>query len=338
MRERSLRRGSDDRIPILYLAPWVDIGGSDTATVDWFRTLDRSRFAPSLITTQTSRNLRLGEIAPYADELWELPELIPREAFPRFILAFLHTREIRIVHIMNSQIAFELLPDIATLRNRPRIVVQFHGEEPEGAGYVRYVSTRFGNLVDAFSIATGGLTDSLGAYDVPTARRRTIPIGVDAEGEFCPDRNEPIEGLDPDVFHVLFPARLTAQKNPLLMVEVAARLRSAGLRFQIHVVGDGDMEESVRDAVARQGLQSEVLMQGASTALGPWYAACQAVLLTSAFETGPHVRPMRRWRWARRSSPRATRDPRARRPWDGCSDRVQPGRRGLRQRARSTCW
>ena len=32
---------SADRTPILYLAPWVDLGGSDKGTIDWFKRLDR---------------------------------------------------------------------------------------------------------------------------------------------------------------------------------------------------------------------------------------------------------------------------------------------------------
>ena len=31
----------DDRVGVLYLAPWVDLGGSDKGTIDWFRTMDR---------------------------------------------------------------------------------------------------------------------------------------------------------------------------------------------------------------------------------------------------------------------------------------------------------
>ncbi len=30
----------EGRVPILYLAPWVDLGGSDKGTIDWFA-LDR---------------------------------------------------------------------------------------------------------------------------------------------------------------------------------------------------------------------------------------------------------------------------------------------------------
>ena len=41
-----------ERIPVAYLAPWVGYGGSDKNTIDWFRWIDRERFAPYLIATQ----------------------------------------------------------------------------------------------------------------------------------------------------------------------------------------------------------------------------------------------------------------------------------------------
>jgi glycosyltransferase involved in cell wall biosynthesis len=273
-------------IPVLYLAPWVDVGGSDTSTIDWFRFLDHDRFRPSLITTQPSPNRRLRDVAPYAEELWELPRLLPGDDFPRFILSFIHTRGVRVVHIMNSGLGFELLPDIAGLPDPPRVVVQFHGEEPGGTGYVRYATTRFGNLIDAFSITTGLLHPRLDAYGVPPSKRRLIFIGVDAENEFCPDRVEAVD-LDPSAFQLLFVARLTGQKDPLLMVEVAARLRDSGLRFQIQVLGDGELTAAVRALIAARDLQHEVLLRGPHSDLAPWYAGCDAVLLTSHYETSP---------------------------------------------------
>jgi glycosyltransferase involved in cell wall biosynthesis len=272
---------------VLYLAPWVDIGGSDSSTIDWFRFIDRERFQPSLVTTQPSANARLHEVAPYAEELWELPQLLPGGWFPGFLLSFIHSRRIEILHIMNAQVGFELLPDIAALPDRPRIVVQLHGEEPNHDGYVRYVTTRFGNLVDAFSITTALLNPRLDEYEVPRSKRRLIPIGVDAEHEFSPARIRAVELPDPSTFQLLFPARLTAQKDPLLMVEVAASLRDSGLRFRLHVLGDGDLGEAVKARVAARGLEDEVRLHGARTELAPWYAACDAVLLTSRYETSP---------------------------------------------------
>src|ERR1700689_4496745 len=105
----------DSRTPVLYIAPWVDIGGSDKGTIDWFRFLDRDRFRPSLITTQPSANRRLRELVPYVDEVWDLPEMMEGDGFARFIVTFIRARRIKLVHIMNSRLAFELLPEIANL-------------------------------------------------------------------------------------------------------------------------------------------------------------------------------------------------------------------------------
>src|SRR5512133_3655891 len=110
---RDVRR--NDRIPILYLAPWVDYGGTDKGTIDWFRWLDRDRYAPSLVTTQVNLNRRVAEVAPYAEEIWPLSDLMAGPEMPRFIFDFIHTREVELLHVMNSRLGYELLPDLACL-------------------------------------------------------------------------------------------------------------------------------------------------------------------------------------------------------------------------------
>lgn len=280
---------AEPRIPVLYLAPWVDVGGADKGTVDWFRHLDRNAFAPSLITTQPSANRRLAEVAPYAEEVWELPELMLGEEFARFIVTFIHTRAIKVVQIMHSRIGFELLPDIARLPERPRVVVQHHLDVPDGGGYVGYVATRYGNLVDAYSVSSEALSNRLAEYGVWPGKRRVIPTGVDAEREFCPAQVRPQAGLDPSVFHILYPARLSPQKDPLLMLEVAAALRARGVRFRLHVVGDGELASAVRARIDALRLGESVALHGERLDIAPWYAACDAVLMTSAFEGLPYV-------------------------------------------------
>lgn len=280
---------TDDRIPVLYLAPWLDIGGSDKGTLDWFRFLDRDRYRPSLIMTQPSPNRRVKDVVPYADEVWDLPDLMPGNEFARFIVTFIVSRQIQVLHVMNSRLGFELLPDVAGLPDRPRVVLQLHVEESDRSGYVRYVSTRYGNLVDAFSVSSHALSEQLERYAVPRAKRRTIYTGVDAEHEFSPARVKPVDGLDRERIHILFPARLVAQKDPLLMLDVAARLRAEGMDFCIHVLGDGLMMDAVSDRIAAAGLERSVILHGERIDIAPWYAACDVVLLTSQFEGVPYV-------------------------------------------------
>lgn len=281
------RRG--ERTRVLYLAPWVDFGGSDKGTIDWFRWMDRERFALSLITTQPSSNRRLAEVVPYADEVWALPDLMSGDPMPQFILDFIHSRGIEVVHVMNSRLGYELLPDIHALPHRPRIVVQLHVEERDRSGYVRYVTTRFGNLVDAFSLTSSYLAEAVVEYGVTRDRIRIIPTGVEAEEEFSPDRVRPLAGLDPDLTHILYPARLVSQKNPLLMVEVVDALRASHDAFYVHVVGEGELEPDVRQAIAQRGLEQRIGLYPMARRLHEWYAACDVLLMTSEFEGVPMV-------------------------------------------------
>jgi len=284
-----MRKGKRERIPVLYLAPWVDYGGSDKNTIDWFRWIDRDRFAPALITTQPSPNRLLHEIAPFAEEVWALPDLMPAEDMPRFIFDFLHSRDVRVLHLMNSRLGFELLPDLACLPRPPAVVVQLHVEEADRSGYVRYVTTRYGNLVDRFSTSNRHVADAVAGYGIPAERIRVIYTGADPEEEFSPDRAEPIEELPGDRLQILFAARLVAQKDPLLMLDVVAALRDMGVSFQIHIIGEGEMEGEIRQRIAAGDLEEHVLLHPPTPSLQPWYAACDVLLMTSAFEGIPCV-------------------------------------------------
>ncbi len=279
---------SDGRVPVLYLAPWVDYGGSDTNTLDWFRWMDRSRFAVSLITTQPSSNRRLSEIAPFADEIWPLPELMEGNSFARFIAEFIVSRKVQLIHVMNSRIAFDLLPDFRALERSPKIVVQLHVEEPTRDGYVRYVTTRFGNLVDAFSVSSAAVGDAVVGYGIPRERVAVIPTGIDTD-LFCPAEVRPQPGLDEGRVHLLFIARLVAQKDPMLMVDVARELVDRGLSFCIHVIGGGELEPDVRALVASYGLEDYVSFESATHELRPWYAGADVLLMTSLFEGIPVI-------------------------------------------------
>jgi O-antigen biosynthesis protein len=276
------------RTPILYLAPWVDLGGSDKGTIDWFRHIDRTRFAPSIITTQPSLNRWLGQVEPYAEEVWALPDTLSGAQIPLFILGFIESRGIRVIHLMNSRIGFDLLPDIAGLAKPPAVVVQLHAEEPDRSGYVRYAATRYGNVVDAFSVTSEQLREALLDFDVPRSRTHVIRTGVDAAEEFNPEKVAPLEDLGSGP-HVLWPGRLTAQKDPMLTLEVLAELKRREVSLRLHIVGDGDLEADVRAQAADLRVDDLLRWHQPSREMPRWYRSCDLVLMTSAFEGVPYV-------------------------------------------------
>jgi len=280
---------ANERIPILYIAPWVDLGGSDKGTIDWFKHIDRSRWAPSLITTQPSPNRWLGQIEPYAEEVWELPDLMPGGSFPQFILGFIENRGVRLVHIMNSRLGFDLLPDMACLPEPPAVVVQMHAEEPNQAGYVRYATRRYGNLIDAFSVTSEHLKEIVIGYEIAPSRVEVILSGVDGEGEFNPALVEPLP-LDGDGLpRILWPGRLVEQKDPMLTLDVLARARQRGGEFILDVVGDGHLKPALQERAAELGVAEMIRWHPPSQEMPRWYRSADLLLMTSVYEGVPYV-------------------------------------------------
>src|SRR5207237_7890100 len=124
----------------------------------------------------------------------------------------IHTRGIQILHVMNSRIGFDLLPDLAALPLPPAVVVQLHVEEADKSGYVRYVTSRYGNLVDAFSVSSKHLADAVASYEVPRDKIHVIPTRVDAEAEIHPDRSAEIQTLNRSNINIQYHERLTRHR------------------------------------------------------------------------------------------------------------------------------
>jgi glycosyltransferase involved in cell wall biosynthesis len=279
----------DERAQVLYIAPWVDLGGSDKGTIDWFKHLDRERWAPSLITTQPSPNRWLGQVEPFAEEVWALPDLMPGPSFPEFILGFVESRGVRLVHIMNSRLGFDLLPDMACLPQPPAVVVQMHAEEPNQAGYVRYATRRYGNLIDAFSVTSEHLKEIVVGYEIPPSRVEVIHSGVDGKEEFDPERVEPLPLDDTGAPRILWPGRLVEQKDPMLTLDVLARVRQRGGEFVLDVVGDGHLKPAVQARAEELGLADAIRWHPPSQEMPRWYRSADLMLMTSVYEGVPYV-------------------------------------------------
>ncbi len=278
-----------NRIPILYLAPWVDLGGSDKGTIDWFKHIDRERWTPSLITTQPSPNRWLHHVEPHAEEVWDLPDLMAGGSFPEFILGFIESRGVRVVHIMNSRLGFDLLPDMACLPEPPVVVVQTHAEEPNQTGYVRYVTRRYGNLIDAFSVTSEHLKGTVADYEIPPSRIEVIHSGVDGEREFNPALVEPLPLDEGGVPRILWPGRLVDQKDPMLTLDALARARELGGEFVLDIVGDGPMKGELLDRAEELDVSDVIRWHPPSQEMARWYRSADLMLMTSVFEGVPYV-------------------------------------------------
>lgn len=162
--------------PVLLIASRVETDAEDVELVDSLIGLSQAGWPVHLMTTESAANRGLKEAERLAAEVWDLPDLMPGKEMPDFILGFIESRGIGVVHIVVSRLGFDLLPDIACLAAPPVVVARIPKSE---ARYETYVSRRYGSLVDAFSVGTDTVKKSLVDQFVPPSRIEVIPSGED---------------------------------------------------------------------------------------------------------------------------------------------------------------
>jgi hypothetical protein len=154
----------------LYLTDGVE----DPRLVERLTHLARHGWSPSVICTEVSANRMLGRLDGHAEEVWVLGELMAGCHYPEFILGFIASRGVDLVHLGNSRLGLELMPDISVLPNAPALVVQLDEPKPGDCDYAPYVGERFAPLVDALIADGPGVVERLRGSDVPESRLHVI--------------------------------------------------------------------------------------------------------------------------------------------------------------------
>lgn len=84
-----------------------------------------------------------------------------------------------------------------------------------------------------------------------------------------------------------FVGRLNHQKNPLFLIEVFAALAAADPAWKLLLVGAGEMEAPMRQALARHGLGGRAVFAGVQSDVPAYMNAFDVFLLPSNFEGSP---------------------------------------------------
>ncbi len=105
------------------------------------------------------------------------------------------------------------------------------------------------------------------------------------------DRFLSIERAPHEVPRVLFAGRLALQKNLPLLIDVARLLHERGRRFELHIVGDGPEETSLRAHAAKSGLNGALQFRASvpREEIAEVFAAADVFALSSDYEGYPRV-------------------------------------------------
>jgi len=96
-------------------------------------------------------------------------------------------------------------------------------------------------------------------------------------------------GEGSSVLRILWCGRLHSVKNPMLLPEIAQRLKEAGIAFRIDVVGDGELRSALETAVQTRGLASCFVFHGFRKDTQIFYQKSDLYLLTSDSDALPNT-------------------------------------------------
>lgn len=247
-----------------------------------------------------------GNMEYYAAErgvkFTRIPELVrpvsPREDLVALwkIYKFIRQERPDVVHTHTSK-AGTLGRVAAILARTPVIFHTFHGSIFDG--YFSPAKTRFfltierflARFTDRVITVSDALKKQLSeSYQIaPPEKIEVVRLGFDLT-EFGKTAESAVPGAQDktsDIPVIGWVGRFTDIKDPLLFVEVAARLKAAGARVKFIMVGDGPLRESVEKAISRHGLSPDVLLTGWQRHMPQVYKSMDLIVSTSVNEGTP---------------------------------------------------
>lgn len=276
---------------VLFVVPWVSIGGADKFNLDLVRTLSRHGCEFTIVTTCASDNPWVHEFAQVTPDIFMLPNFLRYADHPRFLNYLIESRQIDTVLISNSELGYLYTPYLRAYHPNLPILDYIHVEEEEwnNGGYP-WMSVRMESQLDLSVTSTHHLKKWMIRRGATPEHIQTVHTNIDPE-EWNPKRYDVSAarkqlGIDADTAIILFVGRVVDQKRPLLWAEIMRQVAKTEINFIGLVVGEGNLLDSMKSFVKRHKLTKQIRFLGAlpNKDVRELMAASDILLLPSKYE------------------------------------------------------
>lgn len=279
-----------NKINILLFIPHMVVGGADKFNIDFLKNIDRDRFNIGIITTLRSENKLRQTFYELVDDVFELPTFVPTNKWSNFVDYYIKSRDIKIIINISSFYAYYLLPWIKHEYPQIKIIDYIHADSAywRNGGYAR-LSSQFDTVLDRTIVANKVTHDIMvNSYKKNLNKCIVSYIGTDTE-LFNPNlydgnkiRNKYKIGENVPV--VLYLCRISQEKRPLLMVDIAYELIKLIPDVCFLIVGDGDKFTETLDKVKHYNIEDNFVFAGNQMNVEDYYAASDVLLISSIKE------------------------------------------------------
>lgn len=283
-------RAQDDKINILMIIPWMEMGGADKFNLDVVKKINKDRFSVTIVTTLKAENGWKPRFEEYVSDIHVLPDFLDVSDYAEYISGLVQSRGIRAVFLSNSYYGYYLMPWLKLQFPELAVIDYVHMEEWywRSGGYAR-LSGMSECFVDKTLVCNQKTNRVLTEHFHRSPETvGTLYIGVDKEqfdstkvpyGEIR-DRY----GIPADKKVVLFPCRIHPQKRPFLMLEIAKRVLKEREDICFLVVGDGSQYKELTAAIKREGLEKQMFCPGQLSDMEKVYKDSDVTLICSLKE------------------------------------------------------
>jgi glycosyltransferase involved in cell wall biosynthesis len=254
---------------ILFIFPWLEIGGADKFNLDLLKGLKKMGWEMTIACTLKSSHPWYDEFQKLTKDIFLLSNYSHQYEYYRLVSHLIASRNIDQVFISNSLYGYYVTPFIKHQFPAVSIVDCIHCEDLSwmNGGYPR-ISTEYNNYLDKTIVSTAHL--------------KNFMLGLRADQKGCPievcytnidsflikrDDTRRAEkrkklGIPDDCALILFSARLVENKRPLVLAKTIKNLVSKADNFQCVVLGDGPLLPTLREFIAENNLQDKIRCQG----------------------------------------------------------------------------
>lgn len=272
---------------VLMIVPWLEFGGADEFNLNFARQLAGKGVNIVVSTTLLSAHPNTKHLLKYASDVFHAPHIVASARDLYGILSLwkyvIATRNVELVFVSNSQLGYQMLPELDTLKSKYslKLVDYVHMEEPEqGRRAHAATSVRYRDYLDHTFVASRHLAQWMERETFKTAGRPRHPkttlrvsvayIGVDT------DALVPLNGTTKSAVRtqylgspslstivIAYVARMEHQKNPGLFFDIARRLLMAKTEttlrdLQFVAIGGGDLLPALQHNIVQHGLEKTI--------------------------------------------------------------------------------
>ena len=279
-----------DKINVMMLIPWMEMGGADLFNLDVVKRIDKERFEVSVLSTVAGESTWRQRFEEYATDIFELPTFLDIENYAEFISYFIKSREIDVVFLTNSYYGYYLVPWLRKHFPEVAIIDYVHMEEWywRNGGYARTSGAMGGILEKTYVCNERTRCVLMNEFGRTEDSVETLYIGVDHENYNADNVESGLVrkelGIANDRNIILFPCRMHPQKRPFLMLEIAQKVKEKMPEVAFVTVGDGPQLEELKQQAAAKKLDNTVYFAGRAEDMLPYYKDADLTLICSLKE------------------------------------------------------